>query len=410
MAASHRKVHYIPVQWLQDSRPTPAMLKAWSYTSCDGDCEIYLELRRLLKCSGRLAPSQIVADQVNKQGASEWQGCFSLVGLQLEDAILKSRKAAQYKSKLFAKAVPSERLRSEWQVSLLGAVLLLCLWSSGGRLRQKREMAKYLLHSLLARAISTSEMRGMLSPLSDLDLLQKCQQRRGIGVCVHLQRFSGKLQAFPPQVSVTHFWEEFQEVFLAMYLLQDECHSAQSIWEVLVRDLAAGIGNHLIEFGEEDVMLGQTLDPAYEDRQSVDEDVKSHLRSEAATLNKSRRSVCEVLHIADASSASRWQRQDACLYLARCWRLFQNLSPDAVVSCCFDAKRIGQPAEDLLVGVAASQDLAAWMPPQVPALAACKASCAAAAWKPHLHLPPPPPLSHGLMPLRSVVRVAGESV
>ena len=214
MAGSHRNLHYIPVQWLQDSRPSPAMLKAWSYTSGDGDCDIFLELRRLLKCSGRLAPSQIVADQVNKHGASEWKECFSLVGLDLEDAILKSRKAALYKSKLFAKSVPSERLRSEWQVSVVGAVLLLCMWSSGGRIREKRDMAKHLMHSLLARCLSTESMRSLLSPLSDGDLLQKCQKRRGIDVCVHLHRFAGRLQVFPPNVSVSKFWEEFQGGFL----------------------------------------------------------------------------------------------------------------------------------------------------------------------------------------------------
>lgn len=366
MAFDGHDARYLDVRWLEQGLPKPALLKAWVYRYTDGQRLVYLELRRLLVCCGKLAKTHSVHDVVNRSCKDEgdWVVSWAPMGLAVEDCLVRSAKANRFRNKLFNREPPAELVRSEWQITLLGALCILCQWSVAG-MKRSQETSQLVLQSLLESTIGREALPELLLHFRDPGIMQSCLQRAGLQLCVHLPSLHADIGRVSVDSCLSSFWPSFLSCFLKAWIAVDNCQAARALCKVLLETLAQHIAHHTVESSHGDVMLGRDLDPAAQGRNCVDEDVVQFLRQEAAAKHLSRGVINDVHDVAYPSQGAVWQRKDACRYAANCWEEFQsNKSSNVVVAVSLDAKRLGDPGVDLLVGACSRSCTGIWLPPQ----------------------------------------------
>ncbi|CAE7773910.1 dpf-6 [Symbiodinium sp. CCMP2592] len=357
---------YLACSQLHNGKSEAVNLKTWVYSNTDGERLLLLELRRLLHCCGKVPRSQYVHEIVNKGcGADgEWRNCFELLGLSVDECLVKSKKASKYSNKNFKGMQQPELLRNEWQITTLGALALLCQWSISG-MHRNQERCRFLFRSMLEASIPGDSMAAVLSPFSDTGILQRCLQRPGLGTCVHLSQVLGELPTASHAMSTATFLDKTVSCLCKVWSTSDSCESAKYLCLKVLEDIALLVEQHLVEFGHEDVLLGRSLDPAADRRQAVDEDVVEALRQQAVEHNLSRQVLNCVHNAADRTAGLKWQKRDACRYIAKSWEAFQkDRTTNVVVAVSLDAKRLGDPGQDLLVGAASRDGVGVWLPPQ----------------------------------------------
>ena len=370
MALPAAQPRYLACSQLNDGKAEAVNVKAWVYTKADGEPLVLLELRRLLHSCGKIARKEYVNDVVAKgcNPEGEWQNCFGLFGLTADECLVKSHKAKKYKNKhLSGVQIPGIH-RNEWQISVLGALVLMCQWSMSGMHRSQKRSA-FFMRSMLEAAVPLDSMGTVLSLFRDADLLQRCMQRSGLKPCVHLSSLLCQLPTVSAGTTAGTFMEQILGCLTKTWATADECDSARQISMRVLDNMAVLLEQHFVEFGHCDVLMGSSLDPARDRRLRVDEDVVEFLRQQAAEQNLSRRVLTSVHDAAHPTAVTGWQMRDACRYAASSWLTFQeDITQNVVVSVSLDGKRLGDPGQDLLVGAASRGDIAVWLPPQASRL------------------------------------------
>ncbi|CAE7197498.1 unnamed protein product [Symbiodinium sp. CCMP2592] len=303
---------------------------------------------------------QLVREGILPDG--EWKNCWETVGLGVNDCLVKSERASQSDNKLLTGLQMPGLCRTEWQIIPDALLVLLVQWSLAAGKRKQQSASKVFLCSFISAVASGSWLKQLLTRAPTAQAWSLCPQGSESKQCPHLEQgFRAHLQG-----DDTTLQTAFVECLLSLWAWVDECPSCKAIFQQLISEVTEHLQSRVSTVAHQDALAARHFDPCAQKRQHVDEDAVRQSKRQAVESNVSRARMNTCLGLANPEAAAAWTNRDACLYLAASWRAFEQVKKgDAVVGMCLDAKRLGNPAEDLLAGVVQIGSVAAWIPPQV---------------------------------------------
>eukprot|EP00439_Symbiodinium_sp_Y106_P075958 s1490_g15.t1 len=296
---------------LQDGKEIPCTLKAWCYNRAER--VVLWELRCIVDACGKGSSKVRLHKLVNSWGEaqSEWNTVSEALGLE-------------------------ERLK---------------------------ESRAVLLRRFLGAVLPTASVRQLLEPLADSGNQQLCLQRDGLKTCARVQQCLSHLE---PDVAGDEAWRVLLRVLTSCYTFSEDCPALKRSMPVMSQSAATKLDETVPAVGSLDVLEAQNNDPSKHKRRRVDEDVRKEAQKRAAEDNLTAGVFAKTHKIAHDSVAWKWDHQDGGKYLKQCHAQFQHIaSTGACLTLSADAKRLGNPAQDLVAGVVTSSmdAVAAWPGP-----------------------------------------------
>ena len=293
---------------LQDGKEIPCTLKAWCYNRAER--VVLWELRCIVDACGKGSSKVRLHKLVNSWGEaqSEWNTVSEALGLE-------------------------ERLK---------------------------ESRAVLLRRFLGAVLPTASVRQLLEPLADSGNQQLCLQRDGLKTCARVQQCLSHLE---PDVAGDEAWRVLLRVLTSCYTFSEDCPALKRSMPVMSQSAATKLDETVPAVGSLDVLEAQNNDPSKHKRRRVDEDVRKEAQKRAAEDNLTAGVFAKTHKIAHDSVAWKWDHQDGGKYLKQCHAQFQHIaSTGACLTLSADAKRLGNPAQDLVAGVVTSSmdAVAAW--------------------------------------------------
>ncbi|CAE7263558.1 unnamed protein product [Symbiodinium sp. CCMP2456] len=349
---------------LQDGKEIPCTLKAWCYDRAEQG--VLWELRRIVDACGKgnsKVPLHKLVKTSWRQAEGEWKNVCETLGLE-ENWIVPSKRALGSKDGAWSQSADADLVRGEYSIKTLPMLCLLLHWATSSRAGAVKECCCFLFRRLLGTVLPTQVVRQLLNPLADNSYQQVCLQRDGLKPCAHVQQCLSHVES---GLAGDELWRAFLRVLTSCYTFLEECPALKRALAAMLQSTAAKLDEALPAAGSLDVFEGLTNDPSKHKRRRVDEDVRKEAQKRAAEDNLTTGVFAKTHKVADNSVAWKWDHQDGGVYLKQCHAHFQDIvQSGACVTLTADAKRLGNPAQDLVAGIVTSSmdAVAAWLPPQ----------------------------------------------
>ena len=333
--------------------------KAW----CHRDGSVLWELRRPLQAIFKQR-QDLQLSKLLKQHHGEWVAAATVCGGGDRDLIL-SRRSASARS-----MGADERVHSEFSATTVGILGILLHVAFMRKRAGERSVAKAVLSGLFMVMAEPAEMSRSRVGNMTAGFVSRCPLRDEADnddACLHVGRLKALCSA--PPCGGLH--PDATNLLLQVFITAHHCEAAKALLQAWVRRLRASIDKNAFE------------DPRHNDdpqkcmllegrshRLRIDEDLKRKWVEELPRSGRVRSMttaiMCDGVYNGSTGNARKCQDDFLACYMVAGWE--HGELARGIVALTSDGKRLGTPAVDTNTYSCwfAEQDLALWLPNQVP--------------------------------------------
>eukprot|EP00971_Amphidinium_carterae_P110182 2182576-Amphidinium_carterae.1 len=293
-----------------------------------------------------------------------WNSLLTMLGVSTDCIIPSERSVAECKRVGQALPVFHEYAQPEFHMTVPAMIGLLLLWSG-----EKRggEASNFLLQSLVRACLTPAEIMEHLVQLLSDPQWNLCGHVAGSGLCNCMGAYSKQHGQTPNDVVGSTLC--LVQLLTCMVVVGTACVSVTSILPRAHARLRGSISSGCNRKGHTGaVEAAGENDPSNAKRRRVDVNAVASLASSSSEQHISLGKLLVHHGLSHATLATRYHQDVVATNLAAGW---QGLAGGLVYGVCLDAKRLGNPAEELLAAVCVNADSgkAIFAPFQVPLLA-----------------------------------------
>ena len=333
--------------------------KAW----CHRDGQVLWELRRPLQAILKQR-QDLQLNKLLKQHYGEWVSAATVCGGGDQDLIL-SRRSANVRS-----MGADQRVHSEFSATTIGVLGILLHVAFMRKRSDERSIAKAVLSGFFMVMAEPAEMSRIRVGNMIARFAWMCPLRveaANDAVCSHVDRLKALCNA--PPCAGLH--PDATNLLLQVFITAHYCEAAKALLQAWVRRMRASIDKNAFDDPRhnDDPQKCMLLEGRSQ-RLRIDEDLKrkwvEDLPRSGRVRSMTTAVMCDGVYSGSTGNARKCQDDFLACYMVAGWE--QGELARGVVALTSDGKRLGTPAVDTNTYSCwlAEQDLAFWLPNQVP--------------------------------------------